>query len=174
MTQAFVAVGSNIDPESNVLEALCLLAGFCGVTGISTVYRTEAVGRPGRPPYYNCVVRVDTELPPVEFKNSVLRRIEDELGRVRSGDRFDDRTIDLDLILFGSATISLPSLTIPDPEILQRPYLALPLSELAPGLTIPGSGKSVSELAASMSRSGMEPLTDYTELIRCEVVRDCC
>ena len=174
MTQAFVAVGSNIDPERNVLEALCLLAGYCGVTGVSTVYRTEAVGAPGRPRYYNCVARVETLLSPGEFKRSVLKRIESELGRVRSVDRFGDRTIDLDLILFGSAAISLPSLTIPDPEILKRPYLALPLYELAPGLALPGSGKRVSELAASMSTSGMEPLTDYTEIIRREVVRDCC
>lgn len=166
MTQAFVAVGSNIDPEKNVLEALCLLAGSCRVTGISTVYRTDPDGRPHDPPYYNCVVRVETVLSPVEFKLSVLRRIEDGLGRVRTPDRSDNRTIDLDLILFGSATVSSPALTIPDPDIQARPYLIIPLSELAPGLVIPGKSRSIEELAASMEALPMERLTRYTELLK--------
>ncbi len=171
MTQAFVAVGSNIDPEKNVLEALCLLAGSCRVTGVSTVYRTEPDGRPQDPPYYNCVVRVETVLSPVEFKLS-LRRIEDGLGRVRTPDRSGNRTIDLDLILFGSVTVSSPALTIPDPEIPARPYLIIPLNELAPGLVIPGKGWNIEELAASMEAFPMERLTGYTELLRREVLSE--
>lgn len=172
MTQAFVAVGSNIDPEKNVLEALRLLARSCRVTGVSTVYRTEPDGRPQDPPYYNCVVRVETVLSPVEFKLSVLRPIEDSLGRVRTPDRSENRTIDLDLILFGSATVSSPALTIPDPEIPARPYLIIPLSELAPGLVIPGKGWNIEELAASMEALPMERLTGYTELLKSTVLSE--
>lgn len=171
MTQAFVAVGSNIDPEKNVLEALRLLARSCRVTGVSTVYRTEPEGRPEDPPYYNCVVMVETVLAPVEFKLSVLRRIEGELGRVRTRDRHSSRTIDLDLILFGSATVSSPALTIPDPDIQSRPYLAVPLSELSPGLIIPGKGRKIKEIAASMEAAPMERLAVYTELLRRKVLR---
>jgi len=172
LTQAFVAVGSNIDPEKNVLEALCLLARSCSVTGVSTVYSTEPDGRARGARYYNCVVRVETDMAPEDFKMKVLRGIEAELGRVRTDDRFDDRTIDLDLILFGSATVSTPFLTIPDPEIGRRPYLAIPLHELAPGLVLPGSGALVSALAESLKSSSMEPLKDYTELVRREIIGD--
>ena len=170
MTQAFVAVGSNIDPEKNVLEALCLLARSCKITGVSTIYRTEPEGRPQDPPYLNCVVRLDTDLEPEGFKLKVLRRIEDKLGRVRTSDRFDNRTIDLDLILYGGLTIYSAILTIPDPEISTRPYLALPLCELAPGLVLPGSGKKITDITASLNSSPMEPMDDYTELVRTEVL----
>jgi 2-amino-4-hydroxy-6-hydroxymethyldihydropteridine diphosphokinase len=171
LTQAFVAVGSNIDPEKNVLEALRLLSGSCRVTGVSTVYRTEPDGRPSDPPYYNCVVRVETVLSPVEFKLS-LRRIEDSLGRVRTPDRSENRTIDLDLIIFGSATFSSPALTIPDPDIQTRPYLLIPLRELAPGLVIPGKDRNVEDLAASMEALPMERLAGYTDLLKKVVLSD--
>ncbi|MBI5587021.1 MAG: 2-amino-4-hydroxy-6-hydroxymethyldihydropteridine diphosphokinase [Deltaproteobacteria bacterium] len=172
MTQAFVAVGSNIDPEKHLLEALCLLARSHRVTGVSTVYRTEPEGRPHDPPYLNCVVRLDTDMEPESFKLKVLRRIEDDLGRERTSDRSENRTIDLDLIIFGSMTVNSATLTIPDPDISNRPYLALPLYELANALVLPGSGKKIADIAVSLRSCSMEPMSDYTELVRSEVLKD--
>ncbi len=167
MARAFVSVGSNIDPEQNVRKAVGMLAREVGLTGISTVYLTEPLGRPEQEHYYNCVVEIDAGVPPLELK-ALLRRIEESLGRVRSADRFAPRTIDLDLILCDGLVMNTEGLVLPDPEITRRPFLAIPLSELAPEVVLPGSPAPVAKIAAGMVRSGMEPLRAYTRELRRE------
>jgi dihydroneopterin aldolase/2-amino-4-hydroxy-6-hydroxymethyldihydropteridine diphosphokinase len=171
MARVFVSVGSNIDPEDNVLRALRLLAGRVSVAGISTVYLTQPEGRPDQPQFYNCVVEAETGFPPRELKHRVLRKIEDELGRKRTGDAFAPRTIDLDLILYDDVVMETEELTLPDPAIPVRPFLALPLYELAPDLALPGSGLRVADAARALSRHTMKPLADYTDRVRKEILR---
>lgn len=167
MALAFVSIGSNIDPEENIRKALGLLARRVRITGLSTVYLTEPVGRPGQPPYFNCVLALDTPLPPLELKQTVLRRIEDELGRVRKEDKFAPRAIDLDLIIYDDLVMKTGELVLPDPEIRSRPFLAGPLFELAPNLIMPDSKEPIAKIAARMRDSGMTPLVAYTNrLIR--------
>ena len=86
----YLAVGSNIDPEANLQAALTLLRGQVRVTGVSTVYRTPALGRPDQSDYLNAVWRVETALPPHRLRDEVLRPIEAALGRRRSADRSGD------------------------------------------------------------------------------------
>ena len=167
MAQAFVSIGSNIDPEENVSKAIGLLKKQARIIGISTVYLTEPVERPDQPSYYNCVVAIDTPLPPLELKQTVLRRIEDGLGRVRTEDRFAPRTIDLDLLLYGDVVMKTGEIVLPDPEIRNRPFLAGPLYELSPSLILPDSKEPVAAIAARMRGSDMKPLFTYTNrLIR--------
>lgn len=169
MAQAFLSVGSNMDPADNVRRAIELLCRHVRVTGISTVYLTSAEGRPEQPFYYNCVVEVETQTPPVELKYTVLRRIEESLGRKRTEDKFAARTIDLDLILYDDLIMKNGDLTLPDPQIQRRAFLALPLQELSPGLRLPGSGLPIAEIAASLPQIAMKPLKDYTEILRKEL-----
>lgn len=167
MAQAFVSIGSNIDPEENVSKAIGLLKKQVRIVGISTAYLTEPVERPDQQAYYNCVVAIDTPLPPLELKLTVLRRIEEGLGRVRSGDRFAPRTIDLDLVLYEDLVIKSVELTLPDPEIRHRSFLAGPLFELAPNLIMPDSKEPIAKIAARIRDGGMQPLVAYTNrLIR--------
>ena len=172
MTRAFVGIGSNIDPEVNVRSAILRLMETARVKAISTVYRTEPVGPPGQPPYYNCVIEIDTDLTPRDLKFKMLRRIESELGRTRGIGRFAARTIDLDLVLYDDLVIATEDLTLPDPDILVRPFLAIPLQELAPGLVLPGSGLPISEAVLAQPRTGMAPLENYTERIRKEILHE--
>lgn len=169
MARAFVSVGSNIDPADNTRAAVRLLAAKAHLRGISTVYLTEAEGRPEQPPYYNCVVEIETSLPPGALKHLVLRRIEDELGRKRSGDKYAPRTIDLDLILYDDLVLKTDDLTLPDPQILLRPFLAFPLLELAPALRLPGTDVRIEEATAGLSRDRMKPLEGYTALLKKEI-----
>lgn len=169
MMQAYVSVGSNIAPEENVIRALKLLAERVRITGISMVYLTEPLGPRAQAPFYNCVIAVETELAPMDLKRLVLREIENRLGRVRTSDKFAARTIDLDLILYDDFVMAGDELTLPDPEILRRPFLAAPLAELAPGLVIPGSGEPVAAVASRMQQSGMKPLASYTERLKKEM-----
>lgn len=168
METAYIGAGSNIEPESNLLEALRLLLPE-GLTRVSTVYRTEPVGAPGQPLFYNCVVEVVTSKPPLELKYGALRPIEEALGRKRDKkNRYSPREIDLDLIIYGSLEVNSDGLVLPDPDIYARPFLAIPLFELAPELVLPGE-RALKELAASLDTKGMEELAAYTARIRKEL-----
>lgn len=166
MARAFIAVGSNINPAENVRKALGLLARQTKLAGISTVYRTAPLGRPEQPHYYNCVVEIETGIAPADLKQKLLRPIEEALGRVRFADKFASRTIDLDLIVYGDLSLDTDEIKLPDPQILERPFLALPLSELAPDLVLAGFNLPLREVAATIPQDGMEPLADYTGLLR--------
>lgn len=169
MVRAFLGIGSNIEPEKNVTAAIRSLAQQTRVTGISTVYCTDALGHPEQPPYYNCVAEIATEASPVEVKHGILRPIEYSLGRSRNGNKDAPRTIDLDLILYGDLVMDVEGIKLPDPDILERPFLAIPLLELAPDLVLARYNLPISEVAAGLSREGMNPLEDYTRLLRKEI-----
>jgi 2-amino-4-hydroxy-6-hydroxymethyldihydropteridine diphosphokinase len=164
--RAFIAVGSNINPEENMRAALLALARQEWIVAVSTIHRTEPEGRPGQPDFYNCVVEIQTERTPEALKYEVLRRIEDGLGRQRTSDKFASRTIDLDLMLYDDLVLNTHNLVLPDPEIASRSFLAAGLSELAPELTLPGTGSRVAELAACLPKDNMHPLEAYTSQIR--------
>jgi 2-amino-4-hydroxy-6-hydroxymethyldihydropteridine diphosphokinase len=172
MSRAFISIGSNIDPEKNVKQALCQLKKQVSIQAISTVYLTKPVGPTFQPPFYNCVVEIATQLPPHELKHTILRQIEDVLRRKRTDDKFAPRTIDLDLILYDDLTMTIDGHALPDPDIVRRPFLAITLHEIAPGLILPGSNASVDEAAATLPRNGMLPLNSYTDLIRKEILHD--
>jgi 2-amino-4-hydroxy-6-hydroxymethyldihydropteridine diphosphokinase len=142
---AFVAVGSNIDPLTHVRRALELLGERVSIAGVSAFYRTAAVDRPGEPDFANGVVKIHTARPPREVKFDVLRRIENELGRARGPDKSAPRTIDLDLILYGSMVIDKPDLHLPDPSIRTYPFVAVPLLELACDLILPDTHKPLAD-----------------------------
>jgi 2-amino-4-hydroxy-6-hydroxymethyldihydropteridine diphosphokinase len=169
MDRAFVAVGSNINPPENVRAALRALALHTPIVAISTVYRTEPEGRSGQASFYNCVVEIRTEMRPHELKFRVLRRIEADLGRQRTADKNAPRTIDLDLILYGDLVLNTDDLVLPDPQVAHRPFLAVPLSELAPDLKLPGTTSKMAELAARLPSDKLCPLTAYTGRLRTEI-----
>ncbi len=171
MVRAFVAIGSNIDAAVNVRAAVNELAQQTFVRRVSTVYRTQPIGRPEQSPFYNCVVEIDTEIPPLQMKFRMLRPIEEALGRRRSADKYAPRTIDLDLILYDDLVLHDGHLVLPDPEIANRFFLAVPLAELASDLTLPGTGLRISKLAAGFTRSGARPLKAYTALLRRDIRR---
>jgi dihydroneopterin aldolase/2-amino-4-hydroxy-6-hydroxymethyldihydropteridine diphosphokinase len=166
MSQAFISIGSNIEPARNIPRALELLARLVRVTGVSTFYRTPALGAGDGPPFYNGVIAVETDSPPRTVKYELLRNIEEQLGRRRCRDRYAPRTIDLDLILYDNLLLQEEGLTLPDPEIARRAFLAVPLCELAPELVLPG-GRSVCAIAAELSAQPLEPLPEFTAFL-CE------
>jgi 2-amino-4-hydroxy-6-hydroxymethyldihydropteridine diphosphokinase len=170
MSRTFIGVGSNIQPALNVEKALLLLGGRARIVAISTMYRTSALGRPDQPPYYNGVVEIETELSPEVFKQRVLLEIEDKLGRKRSSDPYAARTIDLDLLLYDDLVRETGEIILPDPEIRRRPFLAIPLLELAPDLALPGTGEGIGEVAAQFTSADMTPLIRYTECLRKDIL----
>jgi len=172
MPEAYVLVGSNIDPEHNIPTALRMLAERVRVCAISTFYRTEPLGSPGAPPFLNGAVRIETDMEPRELKFGVLREIESALGRTRGPDRYAPRTIDLDIALHGSLIISEPDLEIPDPDIAARSFVAIPLAELAPELVLPGHEITLAEVASRLGKDDMTSLEDFTRTLRSELTSE--
>jgi len=150
MHRALIALGSNIDPERNLPEASARLAAHPGieVVAASGVYESPPLGRPGDPCFHNAVVAVETSLAPAALR-AELRRLEAEMGRVRGEDRYGPRPIDLDLAAYEGFAGEVDGSPVPDPEILERAFLALPLAEVAPDWRDPALGRSLGEIAAS-------------------------
>jgi 2-amino-4-hydroxy-6-hydroxymethyldihydropteridine diphosphokinase len=170
VTRAFIGVGSNIAPEENIREALRRLAQSTHLVSISTFYREPAIGRPDEPDFYNGVVAIDTDLPPEKLKWEVLRPIEGALGRHRTSDKYASRTIDLDLLLYDDLVLSSKELKLPDPDILKRAFVAIPLFEIAPALVLPGFGIPIRQIAERLAKQGMQPLREYTRQLQSELL----
>ena len=153
--EALVAIGSNIAPEENVPGALARLRGRVAIIAVSSFYWSEPAGGVGQPRFLNGACRVRTTLPPRELKFGVLRVIEDALGRIRTRDKYRPREIDLDIALFDGLVVEDADLRIPDPDIHLRPFLAIPLAEVAPDWVVPPSRATLSEIAAGMPRRGL-------------------
>ena len=102
---AFIGVGSNIEPEHNITDALARLSKQVDITGISSFYKTVPLLRENQDDYLNGVWQISTSIPPKELKFGVLRTIEKELHRNRESDKYAPRTIDLDILLYGDMVI---------------------------------------------------------------------
>lgn len=162
---AFIAVGSNIEPEKNIRYALRILCMQVEVLGTSTFYRTRPLERPEQPDFLNGVWQITTQQPSSTIKSSLIRRIEETLGRIRSDDRHAARVIDLDLILHGEKIFDDCELSLPDPDIKKRPFLAIPLLELAPDIRLPGDDHPLSTYPVAKQFEGMEPETELSEYL---------
>lgn len=142
--QAYLSLGSNIQPRENMLAAINLLRQKVTVNAISTIWETDAVGSSG-PRFLNAAAWISTPLLMEELKSKVLADIEQALGRVRTGDKNAPRTIDLDIVVYDERVI--------DANLWTREFLAIPLAELRPDLEQPETGTSLNQIARVMKAS---------------------
>jgi len=122
----------------------------------SSVYETEPMGPADQPDFLNAVVALHTQMPALDLLD-VLQNIESLHGRVRDGERWGPRTLDLDLLLYGEHIIDTPRLSVPHPGIAERSFVLLPLQELEPELVVPGKG-AISTLATQCRQFGIRRL----------------
>jgi 2-amino-4-hydroxy-6-hydroxymethyldihydropteridine diphosphokinase len=145
--RAYIGLGSNLgDREATLRRAVELLAGEEGidVVAVSTLRETEPVGFADQPRFLNGAVIVETDLEPRDLLERLLA-IERALGRERTGQRFGPRTVDLDLLLYGSRVVDEPGLTVPHPRLAERRFALEPLHELASELALP-DGRRIGDL----------------------------
>ncbi|AKE93088.1 2-amino-4-hydroxy-6-hydroxymethyldihydropteridine diphosphokinase [Cronobacter sakazakii] len=157
MTLAFIALGSNLaEPLSQVNNALAALARIPGsrIVATSSFYRTPPLGPQDQPDYLNAAVALETTLSAEALLDNT-QRIELEQGRVRKAERWGPRTLDLDIMLFGDATINTERLIVPHYDMKNRAFMLLPLSEIAPALRFPDG----------------ERLADVLERLDCSAIR---
>ena len=115
------------------------------------------MGPQDQPDYINAVAGVETALS-AEALLEGLQAIEQAHARVRTG-HWGPRTLDLDILLYGDDTIERPQLTVPHPGIVERNFVLVPLSELAPRLSVPGLGV-VQDLRDAAGDEGLERVAD--------------
>ncbi len=156
INRAYLSLGSNIEPERNLPAAVERLRAYGRVTAASTVWETRPLGSAGQANFLNAVVLLETELSARELREQAIPAIEAELGRVRTADKNAPRTIDLDIALFNEAILQLGHRHIPDPEILQRPFVAIPLADIAPGYVHPETGQTLRAIAARFDPARQE------------------
>ena len=162
---AFISIGSNLDPEHNLPRAIERLSQLGRLRRISGVYQNPAIGGQSQPDYLNAAVLLEVDGLPDSLR-SELRRIEADLGRVRTDNKYAPRTIDLDLSLFGDRIQRGPGFQIPDPGITRLTHLAIPLAELAPEFLHPELGETLAEIADRLrAGSKLVPRPDLNEEI---------
>jgi 2-amino-4-hydroxy-6-hydroxymethyldihydropteridine diphosphokinase len=143
-------------PEQTLAAAAQRLERLGRVVGRSSLYSTEPVGYAAQPRFVNAVAALDTELSPRELLRGLLA-IEQEFGRDRSaGIANGPRTLDLDLLMLGDLVLHEQDLEIPHPRLAERAFVLTPLAEIAPDAVVPGLGKSVGELLASLRAGGLD------------------
>lgn len=159
MTRVYLSLGSNQEPHRHLQAALDELRTRFGPIDVSPVYRSASVGFDGAD-FVNLAVALDTELEPHAL-NDWLHALEDRHGRRRDGPRYSDRTLDVDIVLYGEHVINGPGhLQIPRPE-LKHAFVLRPLADIAPVLRHPLSGITMAELWANFP-TDREPLTLIT------------
>lgn len=141
MPRVYVGIGSNIEREANIRSAVHRLTEHHGPLALSSVYESPSVGFDGEN-FYNLVAGFDTDTPVGRLIDG-LHDIEQAHGRVRSGQRYEPRTLDLDVLLYGDLVRHDQRVDIPRREILEYAFVLQPLAEIAPGLIHPETHRSM-------------------------------
>jgi 2-amino-4-hydroxy-6-hydroxymethyldihydropteridine diphosphokinase len=145
--RAYIGIGSNLGKKKeNYLEALDRIAKIprTRITKESSLYESEPLGD-SKELYVNGVVEIETELG-AEYLLKKLKNIERVMGRKKVRKRWGARVIDLDILLYDDQKLDMRSLKIPHPEIQNRRFVLIPLSEIAPQVVHPVLDATISEL----------------------------
>jgi 2-amino-4-hydroxy-6-hydroxymethyldihydropteridine diphosphokinase len=139
--QAYLSLGSNIQPEINLPKAIELLLAHGEIRKVSTAWESEAVGSDG-PNFLNACVLFATPLSLVELKEQVIHPVEGILGRKRTADKYAPRTIDIDVILFDDESCN--------DKFWNQGFVVIPLAEIYPKYVNPLAQESITETATRL------------------------
>lgn len=132
MNQCYLSLGSNLrNPERQLHQAIHQLKKKSGiiVRRLSSFYFNEAIGRRAQPPFYNCVLEILTSLSPQQLLYA-CHQLENKFQRQRKI-RWGARTLDIDILLYGSLQIKSHNLIIPHPRMFEREFVLLPLAQIS-------------------------------------------
>ena len=158
MPAVLITLGSNIDKEVNLPQALDALRQHpeMRVIAVSPIYVTAPVGGvPGQSDFYNAAAWIETDLAPAALRER-LRAIEARQGRVRTGDKYRARTIDLDIAFYGQETLTISGTPVPDPDSVHLAHLALPLADIAPNWQHPNYDLTLRQIADNLAYTQTE------------------
>ena len=151
-----IGLGSNLQhPAEQVRQALVSLSHLptTQLWKYSSLYRSAPLGPPGQPDYINAVAVLHTELLPLTLLEH-LQAIERHQGRVRTGERWGPRTLDLDMLLYDNRQMQDSVLTLPHPRLYERAFVLYPLYECLPTLILP-DGQELHNLVQRFTPVGL-------------------
>ncbi len=140
-TTALIGLGANLGDAQNTIDCALDALSHLESTRLvarSSLYSSDPVGYLDQPPFINAVAAIETNLTPETLLERLLS-LETHFGRIRTF-RNAPRALDLDLLLYGNAVVSSPTLTLPHPRMHERAFVLIPLIELCPDIVIPGQG----------------------------------
>ena len=152
---AYLGLGGNIgDPVASMAEALHHLDAHadCSVSGVSRLYRTPPWGNTEQAWFFNTAAAIDTTLAPLQLLDLCLD-IERVMKRVRA-ERWGPRTLDMDILAHGSASVQDERLTLPHPRMKDRAFVLMPLADIAPDFML--EGRAISAWLADADKTGIE------------------
>ncbi|MDS7931493.1 2-amino-4-hydroxy-6-hydroxymethyldihydropteridine diphosphokinase [Acinetobacter sp. V102_4] len=130
----YIGLGSNLGDSRQILSEAIAKLKTLGMVKVSKLYQSPPMGPQDQPNYLNAVAKLNTDLAPLDLLDH-LQRFEQEAGRVRLR-RWGERTLDLDLLIYGNEKIHNERLTVPHIGILQRDFVVIPLLDLDADLQI--------------------------------------
>lgn len=157
ITRVILGLGGNLgDPPRAFEAALEALAERHQVTALSGLYRSDPVGPP-QPRYWNMAALLEASSSPLELLE-LCQEIEAAAGRDRSREvTWGPRPLDLDLLLAEGIVYQSPRLVLPHPHLLERAFALVPAAEVAPDWVVPGTDRSLRQLAEGMAGE-LEPI----------------
>jgi 2-amino-4-hydroxy-6-hydroxymethyldihydropteridine diphosphokinase len=159
LTVAVLGLGGNIgDTRALMAKAIDRLAKNPAIElkAVSALYHTPPWGKTDQPPFLNAAVKIETVLSPAALLKTVLG-VEQELGRERA-ERWGPRTIDIDILVYGTSVVDEPGLRIPHPRLKERAFALAPLLDVLPGAEV--SGRFAKDWLAESDRAGMQRLAE--------------
>ncbi|WP_286234521.1 2-amino-4-hydroxy-6-hydroxymethyldihydropteridine diphosphokinase [Thalassotalea sediminis] len=156
MALCYIGIGSNLsNPAKQIQRAIDQLKqhDMFTVNAVSSLYCSQPMGPQDQPDYMNAVACIDTSLSPVALLDA-LQMIEKNAGRVRKGDRWGARILDLDILLYDLDVINTERLVVPHYGMKDREFVLIPLAEIAPTLILPCQS-SVASLAKSIDKNAL-------------------
>jgi 2-amino-4-hydroxy-6-hydroxymethyldihydropteridine diphosphokinase len=164
MTPVAIGLGSNVGERLEHLQrGLIALTDAVAVYRCSSVWESEPMYQVTQPAFLNACCTGETSLEPADLLVT-LQQIERAEGRRPGGPRYGPRELDLDLLLYGTRVLDEPDLQVPHLGIDERSFVLVPLAEVAGDWDVPGTGRTVSQLAAGMSLSGLRRHAPPAEL----------
>ena len=150
MKKIYLGLGSNLGQREAMLQAAiqALESPRLHILRLSPIYETEPMDMPNQPWFLNLVAEAETDLFPLQLLHRTSK-VEALLGRRRLALK-GPRTIDIDILIYGSAAVSTPTLEIPHPRFRARRFVLAPLADLAPSLRDPVTRRTVRELLAQL------------------------
>ena len=171
MNVVYLLLGSNIEKERNIADAIRALMKCCQITAVSPLYETIPVLLLDQPTFFNIVVRLETTLTAGEIKCGIIDEIEQGLRRKRQTDKNVRRTIDIDIVLFNDEVMEYEGIDgrlrhLPDPDLLKYPHVTVPLADLVPDMPHPETGEPFRDIAARLwQEAGKDALQMRTDVV---------
>lgn len=156
MAVCYIGLGSNLmNPQQQIQRAVDRIRTHADLNEIalSSLYCSQPMGPQDQPEYMNAVMGIETTLAPTALLD-VLQAIEQQAGRVRKGERWGARVLDLDILLYNQEIINTPRLTVPHYGMKVREFVLIPLAEIAPKLILPCKN-NVATLASNIDKNAL-------------------